>query len=211
MNDHDEYARNRLALSAMRQALGFMHRDDRHFDRMYGGAIAQTPLYGNGSRSDLLHRFRSVLDETDNKINEIAARGPRDEELSLAEPIVRHELTDKEAHDLEALHLAMHIFHQGRSLESGEYEKGMLFECMLECAELKNEFFSILHEMEVCIHYERRPSTDPEYQAARMTLPFIRQRKPERVPERTADEEEEALNKRLEEMARTAGRQPKPW
>lgn len=211
MNDHAEYAKNRLALSAMRQALGLIHRDDRYFDRMYGGAIAQTPLGGDGSKSHLLQQFRRVLEETDRKIHEIAARGPRDEDTSLAEPIVKHELTDKEAHDLEALHLAMHVFRHGHSLESGEYDKGMLFECMLECVELKNQFFGILHDMEVCIHYERRPSTEPEYQAARLALPFIRQRERPRVPKRTAAEEEDALNERLEEMAREAGWPPKHW
>lgn len=211
MNDREEYVKNRLALSAMRQALGLIHRDDRHFDRMYGGAIAQTPLAGDGAKGNLLHQFRSVLEETDRKIHEIAARGPRDEEASLAAPIMRHELTDKEAHDLEALHLAMHVFRQSLSMESGVYEKGMLFECMLECVELKNQFFSILQEMEVCIHYERRPSTDPEYQAARLALPFIRQRERPRLPRRTADEEEDALNERLEEMARETRRQPKHW
>jgi len=209
MNDHDEFAKNRSALTAMRQALGFLHRDDHYFDRMYGGAIAQTPFDGNSPQSDLLRRFRRVLQETDDKINEIAARGPRNEEASLAQPIVRHELTDKEAHDLDALHLAMHIFHQGRSWESGEYEKGMLIECMLEGAELKNQFFGILLEMERYIHYERRPSTDPEYQAARLALPFIRQREREVVPKRTAEEEEDALSETLEDMAREAGRQPK--
>lgn len=211
MSDREEYAKNRLALSAMRQALGLIHRDDRYFDRMYGGAIAQTPLDGDSSKSTLLHQFRKVLEETDRKIHEIAARGLRDEEASLAEPIVRHELTDKEAHDIEALHLAMHVFHQGQSLESGEYEKGMLFECMLECVELKNQFFGILQEMEVCIHYERRPSTDPEYQAARLALPFIRQRERPRMPKRTAEEEEDALNEWLEETAHEAGRQAKHW
>lgn len=211
MNDREEYAKNRLALSAMRQALGLIHRDDRYFDRMYGGAIAQTPLAGDGAKGNLLQQFRSVLEETDRKIHDIAARGLRDEETSLAAPIVRHELTDKEAHDLEALHLAMHVFRQGQAIESGEYEKGMLFACMLECVELKNQFFSILQEMEVCIHYERRPSTDPEYQAARLALPFIRQRERPRVPRRTAEEEEDALNDRLEEMARETRRQPKHW
>lgn len=209
MNDREEYAKNRLALSAMRQALGLIHRDDRYFDRMYGGAIAQTPLAGDGAKGNLLQQFRSVLEETDRKIHDIAARGLRDEETSLAAPIVRHELTDKEAHDLEALHLAMHVFRQGQAIESGEYEKGMLFACMLECVELKNQFFGILQEMEVCIHYERRPSTDPEYQAARLALPFIRQRERPRVPRRTAEEEEDALNDRLEEMARETRRQPK--
>lgn len=209
MNDREEYAKNRLALSAMRQALGLIHRDDRYFDRMYGGAIAQTPLAGDGAKGNLLRQFRSVLEETDRKIHDIAARGLRDEETSLAAPIVRHELTDKEAHDLEALHLAMHVFRQGQAIESGEYEKGMLFACMLECVELKNQFFGILQEMEVCIHYERRPSTDPEYQAARLALPFIRQRERPRVPRRTAEEEEDALNDRLEEMARETRRQPK--
>lgn len=211
MNDREEYAKNRLALSAMRQALGLIHRDDRYFDRMYGGAIAQTPLAADGAKGNLLQQFRSVLEETDRKIHDIAARGLRDEETSLAAPIVRHELTDKEAHDLEALHLAMHVFRQGQAIESGEYEKGMLFACMLECVELKNQFFSILQEMEVCIHYERRPSTDPEYQAARLALPFIRQRERPRAPRRTAEEEEDALNERLEEMARETRRQPKHW
>lgn len=205
MDEQDEYAKSRLALSAMRQALGFLHRDDHYFDRIYGGAIAQTALDGNGQQGELLHRFRRILEETDDKINEIVARGPRDEEASLAEPVVRHELTDKEAHDLDALHLAMHIFHQGRSLDSGEYEKGMVIECMMEGGELKNQFFGILHEMEQCIHYERRPSTDPDHQVARLTFPFLQEREVAVVPERTAEEEEEALNERLEEMARDAG------
>lgn len=208
MNDRDEYTKNRMALSAMRQALAFLHRDDHYFDRMYGGAIAQTPFGGDNPKSALLRRFRTILQQTDDKINEIVARGRRDEETSLAAPIVRHELTDKEAHDLDALHLAMHIFHQGRTLESGEYEKGMLIACVLEGAELKHEFFGILHEMEACIHYERPPSTDPEYQAARLALPFIRQRQADVVLKRTAEEEDEALSERLRQMARESG-QPK--
>ena len=206
MDDYDQYAKNRSALSAMRQALGFLHRDDHNFDRIYGGAIAQTALDGNGPQGELLHRFRRVLQDTDDKINEIVARGPRDEEASLSEPIVRHELTDKEAHDLDALHLAMHIFHQGRSLDSGEYEKGMVIECMMEGADLKDRFFGILREMEQCIHYERRPSTDPDHQVARLTYPFVRERDVAALSERTAEEEEAALNERLEEMARDADR-----
>lgn len=209
MAESDDYATNRLALSAMRQALGFLHRDDHYFDRMYGGAIAQTALDGSGPQGEVLHRFRRILQDTDDKINEIAARAPRDEVESLAKPIVRHDLTDKEAHDLDALHLAMHIFHHGRWSTSGEYEKGMVIECMLEDPELKNQFFGILHEMEQCIHYERRPSTDPDHQVARLTLPFVQQRKVAVVPARTPKEEEEALNERLKQMAREARQSPK--
>jgi hypothetical protein len=40
MEEHDEYAKNRLALSAMRQALGFLHRDDAYFDRITAAATA---------------------------------------------------------------------------------------------------------------------------------------------------------------------------
>lgn len=209
MDEHEENVKNRLALSAMRQALGFLHRDDHYFDRMYGGAIAQVPLDGDARRCDIVRRFRRVLEETDARIDEILARGPRDEAASLANPIVKHELTDKEARDLDALHLAMHIFHPPRSLKWGHYEKGILIECMMECAELKDEFFDVLLDMERCIHYERRPSTEPEHQAARLAIAFVQQRKAPVLPQRSAEEEEEALEERLEEMDRQAGRLPK--
>jgi len=91
-------------------------------------------------------------------------------------------------------------------LDSGEYEKGMVIECMMEGADLKDRFFGILREMEQCIHYERRPSTDPDHQVARLTYPFVRERDVAALPERTAEEEEAALNERLEEMARDADR-----
>lgn len=194
MNEHDEYLKSRLALSAMRQALGIMHRNDPSFDRIYGGQIAQTPLAADESGGQLLQRFRAVLERTEAKIAEIAARAPRDEDASLAAPIVRHELTDKAAENLEAFDLAMHIFHPGRSFESGCYEKGMLIECVIELPELLDSFLDMLHDMERLVHYERRPSSDPAHQAARLVIPFVEQRRPQVLPDRTAEEEIEALD-----------------
>lgn len=206
MNEHDQYLRCRLALSAMRQALGIMHRNDPSFDRIYGGKIAQTPLDADRSGGQLLQRFRGLLERTEATIAEIAARAPQEEDASLAAPIVRHELTDKAAENLQAFDLAMHIFHPGRSFESGYYEKGMLIECVMECPELLDSFLDILHDMERLVHYERRPSSDPAHQAARLAIPFVEQRRPQVMPERTAEEEIEALDDWYEERDRKPDR-----
>jgi hypothetical protein len=199
MEAHDEYLKSRLALSALRQALGYMHRSDPSFDRMYGGAIAQLPQDEDEPAAGLLHRFRELLERIDDKVGEIVARAPREEEASLAAPVVRHDLSEKQAEDLEALDLAMHIFHPGRSFESGYYDKGLLIECAMERPDLLEAFLDILMEAERFIRYERRPSSDSAHQAARLAMPFIERRAPPEAPERTAEEEVEALDEWLAE------------
>lgn len=202
-NDYELFVLNRRALSAMRQALGFLHRDDPYFDRIYGGAIAQTRIDGGSHpKGDVLQRFRGVLQRVDGRINAIAARGARTEEKSLSDPVSRHDLTDKEAHDLDACHLAMQIYRDARSMETGDYDKGTLIECFLEDLALRDEFFAILREMESCIHFEAGTSTDARHQAARLGMPFIEHREPEVRPRRTDDEEHSAYHERLEDMAR---------
>ena len=199
MEAHDEYLKSRLALSAMRQALGYMHRNDPSFDRMYGGAIAQLPQDEDEPGAGLLHRFRELLERIDDKVGEIVVRAPREEAASLAAPIVRHDLSEKQAEDLEALDLAMHIFHPGRSFESGYYDKGLLIECAMERPDLLEAFLDLLIEVERFIHYERRPSSDSAHQAARLAMPFIERRAPPEAPERSAEEEVEALDEWLAE------------
>ncbi|MGB0126310.1 MAG: hypothetical protein WBP72_01640 [Rhodocyclaceae bacterium] len=210
-HDYEVYVLNRRALSAMRQALGFLHRDDPYFDRIYGGAIAQTRIDGGTDpRGDILQRFRGVLQRVDDRINHIAARGARTEEQSLSDPVARHELTDKEAHDLDACHLAMQIYRDARSLETGDYDKGTLIECFLEDLALRGEFFAVLREMETCIHFEPGTSTDAQHQAARLGMPFIEHHEPEVRPRRTDAEERSAYHERLEDMAREEPPRRKP-
>ena len=199
MDAHDEYLKSRLALSALRQALGYMHRNDPSFDRMYGGAIAQMSQDEDEPGAGLLHRFRGLLERIDDKVGEIVARAPREEESSLAAPIVRHDLSEKQAEDLEALDLAMHIFRPGRSFESGYYDKGLLIECAMERPDVLEAFLDILIEVERLIHYERRPSSDSAHQVPRLAMPFIERRPPPDAPQRTAEEEVEALDEWLEE------------
>lgn len=205
-SDSEVYVLNRRALSAMRQALGFLHREDPYFDRIYGGAIAQTRIdSANDARGSLLQRFRRVLQRVDGRINDIVARGARTEEQGISDPVTRHDLTDREAHDLDACHLAMQIYRDARSLEKGDYDRGTLIECFLEDLPLREEFFAVLREMESCIHFEPGSSADAQHLAARLSMPFIEQHEPDVRPRRTDDEERSAYHERLEDMARDDG------